>query len=131
MDGKGRCMDNVFVERLWRTVKHDEICLTSYRSQVEAETNLAAFFRFYNERRPHSAHDRDGRHFTPMEVYRRDLPAALSARNPHAHSPTPHPERGGSSPLPLRLLPYLNLVYPIRCRMEGATSPSRAMPCLT
>lgn len=79
MDGKGRCLDNVFVERLWRTVKHDEIYLKSYRSQVEAETNLAVFFRFYNEQRPHSVHDRDGRHFTPMEVYHRDLPVALSA----------------------------------------------------
>lgn len=79
MDGKGRCLDNVFAERLWRTVKHDEIYLKSYRSQVEAETNLAVFFRFYNEQRPHSVHDRDGRHFTPMEVYHRDLPVALSA----------------------------------------------------
>ena len=80
MDGKGRCLDNVFVERLWRTVKYHEIYLKSYRSQVEADTNLATFFRFYNERRPHSAHDRPvGQHFTPMEVYRRDLPVAISA----------------------------------------------------
>lgn len=80
MDGKGRCLDNVFVERLWRTVKYDEIYLRSYGSQVEAETSLATFFRFYNERRPHSAHDRpDGQHFTPMEVYRRDLAQPLSA----------------------------------------------------
>lgn len=76
MDGKGRALDNVFVERLWRTVKYDEIYLKSYRSQVEAETNLADFFRFYNERRPHSSLGRD---VTPMEVYRRDLPVALSA----------------------------------------------------
>ena len=79
MDGKGRCLDNVFVERLWRTVKYDEIYLKSYRSQIEAETHLAAFFRFYNDQRPHSAHDRDGQHFTPMEVYRRDLSVALCA----------------------------------------------------
>ncbi len=79
MDGKGRCIDNVLVERLWRTVKHDEIYLESYRSQVEAETNLAVFLRFYNEQRPHSFHDRAGHHFTPMEVYGRDLPVALSA----------------------------------------------------
>ena len=76
MDGKGRALDNVFVERLWRTVKYDEIYLKSYQSQIEAETNLAAFFRFYNERRPHSSLGRD---VTPMEVYRRDLPVALSA----------------------------------------------------
>lgn len=55
MDGRGRALDNVFVERLWRTVKYDEAYLKSYRSQIEAYTNLDAFFRFYNERRPHSA----------------------------------------------------------------------------
>jgi putative transposase len=76
MDGKGRALDNVFVERLWRTVKYEEIYLKAYASQIEAETNLAGFFRFYNERRPHSSLGRD---ITPMEVYRRDLPVALSA----------------------------------------------------
>ena len=76
MDGKGRCLDNVFVERLWRTVKYDEIYLKSYRSQIEADTNLTTFFRFYNERRPHSSLGNDA---TPMEVYRRDLPVAISA----------------------------------------------------
>jgi putative transposase len=79
MDGKGRCLDNVFVERLWRTVKHDEIYLRSYADLTEATTHLTAFFRFYNERRPHSAHDHAGEHFTPMEVYRRDLAQPLSA----------------------------------------------------
>lgn len=79
MDGKGRCLDNVFVERLWRTVKHDEIYLRSYGDLTEATTHLTAFFRFYNERRPHSAHDQAGEHFTPMEVYHRDLAQPLSA----------------------------------------------------
>ena len=80
MDGKGRCLDNVFVERLWRTVKYDEIYLRSYQTMTEAETLLTTFFRFYNERRPHSAHDRaEGEHFTPMEVYQRDLAPPLSA----------------------------------------------------
>ena len=80
MDGKGRCLDNVFVERLWRTVKYDEIYLRSYQTMTDATTHLTAFFRFYNSRRPHSAHDRpEGEHFTPMEVYRRDLAQPLSA----------------------------------------------------
>jgi putative transposase len=76
MDGKGRALDNVFVERLWRTVKYHEIYLKSYCSQIDAHTNLDTFFRFYNERRPHSAFDGD---VTPLEVYRRDLPITLSA----------------------------------------------------
>jgi putative transposase len=78
MDGRGRALDNVFVERLWRTVKYDEVYLKSYRSQIEADTSLGAFFRFYNERRPHSAFG-DAEPLTPMEVYRRKPALALSA----------------------------------------------------
>jgi putative transposase len=65
MDGKGRCLDNVFVERLWRSVKYEEVYLKSYASLVEAERNLAAYFRLYNEHRPHSTHD--GK--TPSEIH--------------------------------------------------------------
>jgi putative transposase len=52
MDGKGRCLDNVFVERLWRSVKHEEVYLKTYPSLIEAHAGLLAYFRFYNERRP-------------------------------------------------------------------------------
>ena len=78
MDGRGRALDNVFVERLWRTVKYDEIYLKSYRSQIEAHTNLDRFFRFYNDERPHSAFG-NTTPMTPMEVYRRPTHIALSA----------------------------------------------------
>lgn len=76
MDGKGRALDNVFVERLWRTVKWDEVYRKSYRSQVDAHANLERFFRFYNEERPHSAFPGD---VTPMEVYRGEVGISLSA----------------------------------------------------
>jgi putative transposase len=69
MDGKGRCLDNVFVERLWRSIKYEEVYLKAYASLVEAERNLDAYFRFYNEHRPHSTHD--GK--TPAEIYRRKV----------------------------------------------------------
>ena len=75
MDGRGRALDNVFVERLWRTVKYDEVYLKSYRSLVDAHTNLETFFRFYNDHRPHSAFG-DTDPMTPMEVYR--VPVALA-----------------------------------------------------
>ena len=78
MDGRGRALDNVFVERLWRTVKYEEVYLKSYRSQIDAYTNLDTFFRFYNEQRPHSAFGM-ANPMTPMEVYRRDLRNAFSA----------------------------------------------------
>lgn len=75
MDGKGRALDNVFVERLWRTVKWDEVYRKSYRSQVDAHANLDWFFRFYNEQRPHSAFAGD---VTPLEVYRATMPIAVN-----------------------------------------------------
>jgi putative transposase len=74
MDGKGRCLDNVFVERLWRSVKYEEVYLKSYVSMVDAHAQLDRYFRFYNQRRPHSAHD--GR--TPDEAYRQPLLAAVN-----------------------------------------------------
>jgi len=67
MDGKGRCLDNVFVERLWRTVKYEEIYIKSYDTLLDAHAQLQAYFRFYNQHRPHSTHDGA----TPAEVYRR------------------------------------------------------------
>ena len=74
MDGKGRCLDNVFIERLWRTVKHDEVYLRSYVSLLDAQGHLEKFFKFYNELRPHSSLA----DATPGETYRATLPAAVN-----------------------------------------------------
>lgn len=65
MDGKGAWRDNLFVERLWKTVKYEEVYLHAYDSPADAQRHLAAFFAFYNSGRPHSA--LDGR--TPDMVY--------------------------------------------------------------
>jgi putative transposase len=65
MDGKGRCLDNVFIERLWRSLKYEEVYLKRYESVSEAHAQLSAYLAFYNDRRPHSAHG----HATPAEVY--------------------------------------------------------------
>jgi len=65
MDGKGRCMDNIFTERLWRTVKRENIYLQSYHDISEANEGLAEFFAFYNEKRRHQSLD----YRTPHEVY--------------------------------------------------------------
>ena len=53
MDGKGAWKDNVFVERLWRSVKYEEVYLNAYESASEAKQSLAKYFRFYNENRKH------------------------------------------------------------------------------
>ena len=65
MDGKGRWCDNVFVERLWRTVKYEEVYLHAYESPTHAKQRLARYFEFYNQRRPHTALDGE----TPDTAY--------------------------------------------------------------
>ena len=57
MDGKGRWVDNVFVERLWRSVKYEHVYLHAYESVTEAREQLAGYFEFYNGQRPHSSLD--------------------------------------------------------------------------
>jgi putative transposase len=55
MDGKGRCLDNVFVERLWRSVKYEEVYLHAYNDVAEARAGIGRYLGFYNDERPHQA----------------------------------------------------------------------------
>ena len=55
MDGKGRYLDNIFVERLWRSLKHEEVYLNAYDSVQDARAGIAAYFEFFNDERPHYA----------------------------------------------------------------------------
>jgi putative transposase len=75
MDGKGSWRDNVFVERLWKSVKYEEVYLHAYDSVAEARQGLLRYFSFYNQRRPHRA--LDGR--TPDMVYFAALPQPQAA----------------------------------------------------
>jgi putative transposase len=65
MDGKGRALDNIFTERLWRSVKYEEVYLKEYASPCEARSGLSAYLDFYNHRRLHQALD----YQTPASVY--------------------------------------------------------------
>lgn len=65
MDGKGRCMDNVVVERLWRSLKYEEVYLKAYDTVAEARAGIAAWFKFYNHERPHQALD----YRTPWQAF--------------------------------------------------------------
>ena len=75
MDGKGRAMDNIMVERLWRSVKYEEIYLKDYASVAELVAGLRAYFAFYNDERPHQS--LGGR--TPGQVYHAAASVALAA----------------------------------------------------
>ena len=77
MDGRGRALDNVFIERLWRTVKYEEVYLKDYTNVWECEAGLASYFTFYNTQRRHSSLSRR----TPTEVY---AASNSSSRSPQA-----------------------------------------------
>lgn len=55
MDGRDRALDNVFVERLWRSVKYENVYLQDYKNVPEARADLASYFQYYNTKRPHQA----------------------------------------------------------------------------
>lgn len=69
MDGRGRALDNIFVERLWRTVKYEDVYLKGYETPKDVYNGLRDYFHFYNEARPHQALD----YKTPAQVYRQSL----------------------------------------------------------
>jgi putative transposase len=75
MDGKGSWRDNVFVERLWRSIKYEEVYLNAYNSVGEARASIGRYLTFYNGRRPHSSLDRQ----TPDQAYFNQLPQAAAA----------------------------------------------------
>ena len=75
MDGKGRYSDNIFVERLWRSIKYEEVYLKAYQNGTEARKGIGAFLDFYNRDRPHQALD----YRTPIEVFQEEQVALIAA----------------------------------------------------
>jgi putative transposase len=75
MDGKGAWRDNVFVERLWRSVKYEEVYLRAYDSVSEARASIGNYLNFYNGHRPHSSLD----DATPDHAYFNPLPIRMAA----------------------------------------------------
>jgi putative transposase len=75
MDGKGAWRDNVFVERLWRSIKYEEVYLHAYDSVGEARQSIGRYFDFYNGRGPHSSLDG----MTPDQAYFTPLPIRMAA----------------------------------------------------
>ena len=69
MDGKGRCMDNIFVERLWRSLKYEEIYLHAYATVAEAKAGIGAWLEFYNTERQHQSLG----YRTPRQIYQEGL----------------------------------------------------------
>src|SRR6266436_4649865 len=100
MDGKGRCMDNVFIERLWRSLKYEEVYLHAYGTVAAAKAGIGAWLVFYNEERQHQSHG----YRTPRQVYEAQSGGDVDDRlcRPAALPPLPEPARkaGKCSPSP-------------------------------
>jgi putative transposase len=90
MDGKGRYMDNIFVERLWRSLKYEEVYLNAYASVAEAKAGIGSWLGFYNEERQHQSLG----YRAPRQAYEAECPwicgrsASPSPTSPPAQPPT-------------------------------------------
>lgn len=104
MDGKGRFMDNIFIERLWRSLKYEEVFIKAYASVAEARAGIGAYLAFYNDERPHQSFD----YQTPRQVFE----AGLWAYGRSAQEPT-----GCASPM-----------SPAEAGNMGKCSPSPTCP---
>ena len=102
MDGRGRFMDNIFIERLWRSIKYEEVHLKAYADGYEARAGIGSWMTFYNFRRPHQAMNNQ----TPMACGARHrqnrgggegcgYAASLGQRERVAHIPTAEAARSG------------------------------------
>ena len=80
MDGRGRCMDNVFVERLWRSIKYEEVYLKAYQNGTEARKGIGAYLAFYNQERPHQALG----YRSPGQVFQAVSPETCLLEHPRA-----------------------------------------------
>jgi putative transposase len=96
MDGRGRVFDNIFVERLWRNVKHEDVYLKGYATMIELTVGLAEYFVFYNSERPHKSLGQK----TPDVVYKTAMGggAMIVDKYPRAVAGTPVPLRSTGVP---------------------------------
>jgi putative transposase len=103
MDGKGRCMDNIFIERLWRSLKYENVYLHAYASVPEARAGIAAWLHFYNEERLHQAHG----YRTPRQIYEGQCPwiGGRSAAPNGSASPASRARSGNGEMLPVAPMP--------------------------
>ena len=102
MDGKGRYLDNIFVERLWRSIKYEEVYLKAYQTVAEARVGINAYLEFYNRRRPHQSLG----YRTPAEVYQKgqaEKRVAAQEAGPTSGLVKPSVGAGDSLNLALRL----------------------------
>jgi putative transposase len=101
MDGKGRCMDNIFIERLWRSLKYESVYLHAYAPVTQARAGIAAWLHYYNEERLHQAHG----YRTPRQIYQEQCPWTGSAGPNGSASPASRAGSGSGEMLTVTPMP--------------------------
>lgn len=115
MDGRGRVFDNIFVERLWRNVKHEDVYLKGYATMGELMVGLTEYFAFYNGERPHQSLGDQ----TPQGVYRTGIGGGAMIVDKFGGA-------GGGTPVPLR---STGVPPPAEARSTGtAQTKAKATP---
>ena len=94
MDGKGHFMDNIFVERLWRSLKYEEVYLNAYASVAEAKAGIGSWLGFYNEERQHQSLG----YRTPRQVYQQNARGYVAIGFADRLRLRPHPHRHNRQP---------------------------------
>lgn len=89
MDGKGRCLDNIFCERLWRSLKYEEVYLKAYQTPREARAEIGKWFAFYNTERPHQALD----YQTPQAFFAANPPCGYDGQSQAALPTSPQAQQ--------------------------------------
>jgi transposase InsO family protein len=92
MDGKGRFLDNIFIERLWRSLKYEEVFIRAYTSVAEARRSIGRWMTFYNTERKHQTLN----YRTPNDILRRPGPVSMwrtQERYPHLHRHNNHQQK--------------------------------------
>lgn len=120
MDGKGRCLDNIFCERLWRSLKYEEVYLRAYETTKEARTSIGEWFAFYNDQRPHQSL----KYMTPRQFFAANQ-ACVDVDNASAFptsTQAQQPQQEGDSHEQEEMIPY---VIASRVLRAGIGQPGR------
>ncbi len=128
MDGKGRCMDNIFVERLWRSLKYESVYLHAYASVPEARAGIAAWLHFYNEERLHQAHG----YRTPRQIYEEQCPWTSGRSAAPNGSASPVSRAGSGNGEMLTFAPMPTGISNKDLEIDNVAVPLRPapMPCI-
>ena len=124
MDGKGRCLDNIFCERLWRSLKYEEVYLKAYATTAEARTEIGKWFRFYNDERPHQALD----YLTPRQFFAAATPVDMWTTQERALPTSPQAQQPQQKADSHDQEELIQSVIASRAVRAGVVQPGRGSP---